>query len=136
MTDDRAAVAALAHGYGIGCDDRDPALLRTLFADTARAHYGTATVLDGGDAIVAWLTERTAEVTWSQHVITPRAVVVDGDAATCRATLVARQRTTADPTSVLVTAGEYHLVATRTADGWRLTELSLTVGWTGRESSS
>lgn len=128
---DRAAIEDLAHGYGIGCDDRDADLLGTLFATGARAHYGAATTLAGPDAIVDWLLGQTATVTWSQHVITPRAVTLDGDTAACRATLLARQVFADDPNTLLVTAGEYHLVLGSGPAGWRIEELTLSVGWSG-----
>lgn len=129
---DRTAVADLAHAYGTGCDDGDTALLRAGFTGGARARYG-ATTIEGADAIVAWLAERTATVTWSQHVIAPRAVTLDGDRATCRASLLARQVFADAPDTVLVTAGEYRLALTRAPGsgptGWRIDELELQVGW-------
>jgi hypothetical protein len=128
---ERRAVEDAARAYGLGCDDRDMASLRRIFTDNADARYGEL-LISGAENIVSWLAERTASVTYSQHVITPAHTEIDGDAATCRAALIAHQVFADAPEGVHVTVGDYRLRLRRSEGRWRIAELVLTVGWSGR----
>jgi SnoaL-like protein len=128
---ERHAVEDAARAYGLGCDDRDMAALRRIFTDDAEARYGELRI-SGAENIVAWLAERTASMAYSQHVITPTRIEIDGDTATCHAALIAHQVFANAPETVQVTVGDYRLRLRRLAGRWRIAELVLTVGWSGR----
>ncbi|MTV24931.1 nuclear transport factor 2 family protein [Nitriliruptoraceae bacterium ZYF776] len=126
---DRVAIEDTIRSYARGVDRGDFALLRGLFAADARATYAVDDPIDGGDAIVDWLEERTTGMTYSQHVISPVHLTVEGDTAACQAYLVSRQMFEGKDDTLVLMSSTYDFAFRRESEGWRLSELVLRVAW-------
>jgi ketosteroid isomerase-like protein len=87
---------------------------------------GTA---NGVEAAIAQATRNHAKFT-TQHLINNVLIDLDGDSATARASVVATFIAKDDSTSARQSvAGTYAYGFTRTAEGWRVSELSMTPLW-------
>ena len=76
-------------------DDRRGGLRRPsarCFADDAtRTLRHGQRVLEGGDAIVAWMKDATADLDWQHHMVSVYGVDIDGDEATALIYLLSHQ---------------------------------------------
>ena len=129
LLEDRAALEDLVKRYAVGCDTRDPALLHTTFTADARAKYAGADELVGADTIVTWIGGMTSTAIWQQHMISPYAHDIDGDQAKVMAYLISHQNFESGPDVTTMMTSRYNLECVRTADGWRIKDLVLVVGW-------
>lgn len=135
MTDttaDRVALRDLVEAYAHGCDTRDAALLRRLFAEgaTLTVHYAdrdAATLVfpDGADRIPAGL----ARYDLTFHFVGNHRVEVDGDDATGHTYCFAHHIT---GTANHVMAIRYDDTYRREPDGWKFAERHLRHLWTER----
>jgi hypothetical protein len=127
---DRQAVEATLLRYATGIDGGDHTALRSVFADDAVGRYGDDVVLDGGDAIVAWITSMVAAKTWQHHLLSVLSVTFDGpDRARALTYLVSSQIGDDTPGAARRTIGRYHDTLARIDGEWRITEKVLEVGW-------
>ena len=127
--EDRAALEDLLKRYAIGCDTRDAVVLRSTFTDDAVGNYAGTETLVGADAIVEWIGMMTAPAIWQQHMISPFSYEIDGDRAQVVAYLISHQNFETNPNVTTMMSSRYTLQCTRTADGWRIKDLLLVVGW-------
>lgn len=125
---EKARVAQTLQDYGFGCDTKDRAALLEVFADDARASYDGETWLVGGEAIVEWLLNALAGLTYSQHMITTPRIAIDADTARVVAYLNAHQRS-GEPDALIRMNGRYDCELRQILGQWRVTSLSLGVGW-------
>jgi ketosteroid isomerase-like protein len=131
---DRLDILELTTRLGLLVDAREWDALARLFADPVAVDY---TSLDGGDP----QTLRPAELIdgWrsvlehldrTQHLIAGQVIALDGDRATCAASVQATHVLATDTGgSAWVVGGRYDLGLTRTSEGWRIAALTLTVQW-------
>jgi hypothetical protein len=127
--EDRAALEDLLKRYAIGCDTRDAAVLRSTFTEDAVGTYAGAEPLVGAAAIVEWIEMMTAPAIWQQHMISPFSYDIDGDSAQVVAYLISHQNFDSNPNVTTMMSSRYTLQCVRTADGWRIKDLLLVVGW-------
>ncbi len=125
----RADLQDLVFRYATACDHSDVATLQGIFAPDARAKYGKDEPLVGAEDIVTWLAAATRPTVWGHHFINPYAVDVRGDRADVLAYLLSHQVFEADLDAVTMMTSRYQLQCVRTASGWQITQLDLTVGW-------
>ena len=128
---DRQAIVDLTHRYCWALDQRDWALLDTVFAADATADLRSASILVGRDAIRHRISTAIEALDGTQHTVTNHQVVVDGDTATARTYLHSQHvRRDVDGSPLFVIAGRYEDDLVRTADGWRITFRRLVEVWT------
>jgi hypothetical protein len=123
---DRWAIDDLLTRYAQAIDTGEFDLLDTVFTADAVLDYTSAGGIRGTrDDVKAWLAKALAGLPVRQHLISNRAVTVDGDRATVRAAFFNPMLLPeADGASRWIPGGGYYnhrLV--RTADGWRSVEL-------------
>lgn len=129
---DRLAVEDLVTGYAAAVDDGDWDAYRALFTPSGRADYRSAGGVEGDMATIAeWLSGAMGLFPVRQHLIVNKHTTVTGDDATVRADYVNPMRSVSAPASApdLVCAGRYAFTASRTADGWRLTDVVVEERW-------
>jgi hypothetical protein len=127
---DRRAVEATLMRYATGIDDADHVALRSVFSDDAVGRYGDDVVLEGGDAIVAWIASMVTAKTWQHHLLSVMSVTFDGpDRAHALTYLVSSQIGDDTPGAARRTIGRYHDTLARIDGTWRITEKVLDVGW-------
>jgi hypothetical protein len=129
VLEDRAALESLVKRYAIGCDTRDPEVLRSTFTDDAVGTYAGAAPLVGAETIIDWIDTMTAPAIWQQHLISPYSYDIDGDSAKVIAYLISHQNFEANPNVTTMMSSRYTLQCVRTAQGWRIKDLVLVVGW-------
>ena len=132
------------NAYAQGLDSKDWALVRSCFADEIYLDYGTLNP-DWGDPSLPRDADDWLEVLQGvingfdipRHTITNHRVVVDGDAVSCRAYLIADHVKFRDPAvpfvgpeDVVTVVGEYTNVYTRQRDSWKIQRSQLVVNWT------
>ena len=122
---DRIEIDDLLTRYASALDAKDWDLFSTCFTPDAFIDYTAAGGIKGTlPAVRKWLSEVLAGFPMTQHLVTNRAVRVDGDAATCRSCLF-NPMGIPDGVSGLVVffeGGYYRDKLVRTADGWRIAE--------------
>jgi hypothetical protein len=126
---DRADLQDLVFRYATACDRRDVSAWQAIFTQDARAKYGKDGWLIGSNDIVGWLSAATRPTTWGHHFINPYAVDVSGDRADVLAYLLSHQVFEADLDAATMMTSRYQLQCVRTASGWQIAQLELTVGW-------
>lgn len=131
---DQLEIVEVTSSMGLLVDARQWDALQALFTDSVYVDYtslngGEAQSVAAGDLIAGWrgVLERLEA---TQHLIAGQLVELDGDTATCAAnvqgTHVLANRTGGPLWTV---GGRYDFELTRTADGWRISALTLTVKW-------
>ncbi|MFG2620901.1 nuclear transport factor 2 family protein [Streptomyces sp. NPDC048507] len=140
---DRLAIDEVVSGYAAAVDDGDWAAYRALFAPAGRADYTSAGGVEGPAGEVADWLERTMELfPVRQHLIVNRLIRLEqdrggapGDTAGVRADFLNPMRLAdgrsgaAVTTPNFVAAGRYAFALARTADGWRLTRVTVHEKW-------
>ena len=129
LLQDRADLDDLVKRYAIGCDTRDREVLFSTFTTDAHAQYASADPLDGAEAIVDWISMMTEPTLWQQHMISPYSYGIDGDRASVTAYLISHQNFQPNPNVTTMMTSRYALECVRTAEGWRIADLTLVVGW-------
>lgn len=124
---DRQAIIDLAVSYGRIVDRGDFGELRDLFTADATAELG-GSGQTGIDEICGRLSSALDRfVSWEHH-LDDHEVVVDGDVATARCSVVATHvRPAGESPPVYTVQGTYEDRLARTAAGWRITHRSLVV---------
>jgi hypothetical protein len=131
---DRAEILDLTSNLGHLVDARDWEILPGLFSDPVAVDY---TSLNGGDPqstspeeLVAGWRAVLDRLDATQHLIAGQVITLDGDRATCAASVQATHllaNSTGGP--LWTVAGRYDFGLTRTSAGWRISALKLTVQW-------
>src|SRR5262249_38217240 len=132
---DRAEISDCQLRYATGLDMRDWKLFRSCFADEIEVDFSS---IFGGDGPRRVTGDRWAEAARrtisglqaTQHMITNHVITVDGDGATCIASLQARHHLPNDKGESSQTMyGYYTNHFVRTAQGWKIKSCKLTVTW-------
>ncbi len=108
--------------YAWACDNRDWALLKSVFTDDAHLDYSSTEGPAGSrDEVVAWLEQSLSQVL-IQHVVSNFQIDLDGDRATVRAMFyTAVELPGLD--EMLMTGGYYDETLVRTSGGWKIQRL-------------
>jgi hypothetical protein len=132
----KARIGETLQSYGLGCDEKDRDLLLSVFAPDATASYDGQTWLEGGAHIVDWLLGALGGLAYSQHLITVPRITVDGDAASATAYLSSHQCTDADPVTLIRMNGRYQCELRQIDGEWRISRLTLSIGWSETRAST
>ena len=122
---DRIEIDDLLTRYAAAVDTKDWELYRTVFTDDAVIDYTSAGGIRGSlGEVVEWLSHAMKLFPMTQHFVTNRLVVLDGDTATGRAYYYnpLGRPDGKGGTQLLFMGGYYHDRFRRTADGWRIAE--------------
>ncbi len=126
---DKAEIRDLLFRYARAVDDKDWALMGSVFTPDARLDYTSVDGPAGGrDEIVGWLERSLAPVPMTQHFITNVEIELDGDRATARAMFYNPMQLPGMDV-VCTCGGNYHHALVRTPDGWRSESLVEETKW-------
>jgi hypothetical protein len=134
---DRAKLDDLVTAYANSLDDRDWVRLRDLFAPEATLDFtGAYGIAAPRDEIVEWLAGQvTREFAPDiQHLVTNRAIVIDGDTAAGRVDYFNPDIISegSDGRFLLMNGGRYTFEARREGADWLFTRFVGTVVWSHR----
>jgi hypothetical protein len=128
---DRQAIVDLTIRYCWCLDEGKGAGLEDVFLPDATAHLGSATLLEGIDAIKGRVFDALGQLDDSQHLVANHQVTLAGDTATSRCYFQAQHvRAAAEGWPNYLVAGRYEDDLVRTPAGWRIRYRKLTVMWT------
>jgi len=126
---DRIEITDVLYRYASTIDRFDLEGLRDTLADDLWAQYGNADPVIGGDAVVAWIAEAIAPVTWQHHLLSVYHVEVDGEEAKALVYHTSHQLFEDEPESAKVLVGRYYNELRRGGDGWKISRLVLELLW-------
>ncbi|TML58422.1 MAG: nuclear transport factor 2 family protein [Actinobacteria bacterium] len=129
---DRIEIDDLITRYATAVDTKDWDLYRTVFTDDAVIDYTSAGGIRGSlGEVVEWLSHALKLFPMTQHLITNRHVVLDGDTATGRSYYYNPLGRPDDKggMQLLFFGGYYNDRFRRTADGWRIAERVEETAW-------
>jgi 3-phenylpropionate/cinnamic acid dioxygenase small subunit len=122
---DRLEIEELLTRYATALDRKDWDLYASCFTSDAYIDYTSAGGIKGRLAVIKpWLAGVMAGFPMSQHLITNRAITIDGDTATCESYFF-NPMGLADEAGELVLffeGGSYSDKLVRTAEGWRIAQ--------------
>jgi 3-phenylpropionate/cinnamic acid dioxygenase small subunit len=121
---DRLEIDDLLTRYATAVDTKDWNLFATCFTADAFIDYTSAGGIKGTlSEVKQWLAQVMTGFPMTQHLVTNRAVHVDGNTATCRSCLF-NPMGVPDNNGLMVffEGGYYRDKLVRTADGWRIAE--------------
>lgn len=135
---DRAAISDVVYAYATGLDRRDWTLYRSIFSDEIEMDFESVGIKPGVYAADDWVRDARrlfAGFEATQHTSTNHVHDVRGDTATCISSMQAEHFVTPGPGDPPVAdrwtiGGYYTNELVRTAGGWKLCKLTLTVTWT------
>jgi hypothetical protein len=122
---DRAEIVELLHRYALAIDTADWELLRRVFSQDACADFasvgayvaeGDSGLVQGADAIVAWLRAALAPFPDVLHFMSNHLVELRGDRASTLSYMHVLH---------MEMGGIYRCEVVRTAEGWRIARLAL-----------
>ena len=129
---DRIEIDDLITRYATAVDTKDWDLYRTVFTDDAVIDYTSAGGIRGSlGEVVEWLSHALKLFPMTQHLITNRHVVLEGDTATGRSYYynpLGRPDGTGGM-QLLFFGGYYNDRFRRTAEGWRIAERIEETAW-------
>ncbi len=130
---DRAAISDVLHRYATGLDMRDWALYRSVFTDEVDIDFSSAGIPAGrmkADDWVERLRVPFAGFDATQHLSANHVHDIRGDEATCTSYMRAEHFVINSEGENYYTLGGYYTNRlVRTADGWKLCGVTLTVTW-------
>jgi len=129
---DRIEIDDLITRYATAVDTKDWDLYRTVFTDDAIIDYTSAGGIRGGlGEVVEWLSHALKLFPMTQHLITNRHVVLEGDTATGRSYYYnpLGRPDGKGGMQLLFFGGYYSDRFRRTADGWRIAERVEETAW-------
>jgi hypothetical protein len=134
---DRAAISDVLHAYATGLDRRDWGLYRSIFLDEIEMDFESVGIRAGIYKADDWVRDaRTlfAGFTATQHTSTNHVHDIRGDEATCVSNMQAEHFVALEPGDAAGagrwTIGGYYVNdLSRTAAGWKLRRVKLTVTW-------
>jgi 3-phenylpropionate/cinnamic acid dioxygenase small subunit len=121
---DRIEIDDLLTRYATGLDAKDWELWSSCFTPDAFIDYTAAGGIKGAlPEVRQWLAQVMAGFPVTQHLVTNKAVHIDGDTATCRSCLF-NPMGVPDKDSLMFffEGGYYRDTLVRTAAGWRIRE--------------
>ena len=119
--EDQLAVAAVMHRYARTVDNHDFPSLRTCFTDRCTlAGYPPPApeVVEGGDAIVEYISGQLGKYGRTQHLLGQIEVTVDGDTAYAESYVQAFHLLADDDTTMVHLWGSYHDWFVRAGEAW------------------
>lgn len=122
MTDDVDAVRGLLHDYADALDRREWDALDGVFASDVRADYAGAEIRTGAPGLIAMIRGYLDNCGPTQHLMGNVRVRVTGDHATATAKMREHHVGANRPDLSFEVFGWYHAQASRTAEGWRITD--------------
>ncbi len=131
---DRQAVIDRATQYAFNLDRKDWAGFRACFTDQLETDFsdfgaGPARTAPAEDFIAFDQRVLPAEVT-TQHLIANHVVTIDGDEAVLFADAIAsHHRADGPPPHDYDVHGAYRMVMERTAEGWKIAKVRLSLRW-------
>jgi 3-phenylpropionate/cinnamic acid dioxygenase small subunit len=126
---DKSEIRELLFRYARGVDEKDWALLSSVFTPDARLDYTSVGGPSGPrDEVVGWLEASLAPVPMTQHLITNIEVALHGDRATVRA-MFYNPMQLPGMEDLSVCGGTYHHELVRTSEGWRSVRLREETMW-------
>ena len=134
MRDERIDVAEVVYSYATGVDSRDWALYRSIFADEVEIDFsswdGRPGAVMKADDWVAGVRPLFMGLDATQHSMTNPRIAIDGERATCVMYLQAAHFLHHDGGDPELTIGGYYTDRlVKTAAGWKLCAVKLTVTW-------
>lgn len=130
---DTEQIVRCVYEYAYGIDLNDFELYRSVFTDQVRMDF---TSYSGGEAQslaaddwVAHLKPLFLGLDSTQHSMTNPLVDVNGDSARCRMYMRAAHFLVDDPEPEFTIGGYYDDELARTADGWKISAVTLNVWW-------
>src|SRR3954454_13234041 len=126
---DRLDITDVLYRYASTIDRFDYEGLRSTVSDDLVAQYGNADPVSGGDAVIAWIGEFTADVVWQHHFLSVYHVDVDGDHAKALVYHTSHQLFGAEPDVSKLLVGRYHNELRREPGGWKISKLVLELLW-------
>jgi hypothetical protein len=127
---DRLDIQDTLTTYAAAIDDGRWETVRSVFADDATAVYDKDSgLLQGGDAIVAWLKGATVDLDWQHHMVSVYGVEIDGDEATALIYLLSHQTVVGVADQTRMMTSKYRNKLRRVDGRWRISVLDLQVGW-------
>jgi hypothetical protein len=129
---DRLALSDLLDAYARGIDDKDFALVLSLFTSDAALDYTAFGGPKGGPSeVFDWISKAVSAFPMTQHHITNRVFEINETKATGTADLLAVMGMGAGDgkLNLMFTGGIYRDTFTRTADGWKIAERVCDKGW-------
>jgi hypothetical protein len=132
---DRADVVETVHLYATGVDTKDFELYRSIFADQIEVDFSSYIPDSGPMAIsaddwVASIKPLFVGLDATQHSMSNARVEIDGDRATCVMYMQAEHVLANDQGDNSHAVGGYYTnELVRSAEGWRLKKVKLTVLW-------
>ncbi len=124
-TADRIEIDDLLVRYATAIDTKDWDLLASCFTPDALIDYTSAGGIRGRfPEVKQWLAQVLVAFPMTQHLITNRAVIVDGDSATSRSAFFNPMGLPGDGDGLVLffEGGYYNDKLVRTAGGWRIAE--------------
>jgi 3-phenylpropionate/cinnamic acid dioxygenase small subunit len=121
---DRIEIDDLLTRYATALDAKDWDLFATCFTPDAFIDYTGAGGIKGTlPEVCRWLADVMARFPMTQHLVTNRAVRIDGDTAVCRSCLFNPMGVPdGDGMMVFLEGGYYRDKLVRTPAGWRIAE--------------
>jgi hypothetical protein len=121
---DRIEIDDLLTRYATAVDTKDRDLYTSCFTPDAFIDYtGPGGIKGTLPEVKRWLAEVMAFFPMTQHLVTNRTVVIDGDSATCRSYLFNPMGVPdGDGLMLFFDGGYYRDKLVRTTDGWRIAE--------------
>ena len=130
--DDVAAINRLRYEYAFGIDTRDYGLLRSIFTDEIRMDFSSYNGRPGArlaaDDWVAGCASLFDRLDATQHTMTNPLVDIAEGGREARQRMAMQAAHFLDSTEFTI-GGWYDDVAVRTATGWKLAAVTLTVTW-------
>ena len=130
---DRAAISDVLHRYATGLDMRDWALYRSIFTDEVDLDFSSIGIPPARIPADDWV-ERArvlfAGFDATQHLSANHVHDIRGDEATCTSYMRAEHFVITNEGDNYYTMGGYYTNRlVRTAEGWKLSGVTLTVTW-------
>jgi hypothetical protein len=129
---DRAAISDIVIGYATALDTRDWKLFRAIFADAVKVDYRSfdprLDFTTSADEWVAMLSSGFGAFDATQHISSNHVHTLNGDNATCVSYMQASHFVVRDGETFCATFFGYYVnELVRTAQGWRLSGVTLNV---------
>ncbi len=121
---DRIEIEDLLTRYATAVDSKDWDLYASCFVPNAAIDYTSSGGIKGTlPEVKAWLAQIMPTFPMSQHIVTNKVIVINGDTATCRSYLFNPMGLPDnDGLTLFFEGGYYNDKLVRTHDGWRIAE--------------